>query len=105
MTEYRMAERLIRLKTRPTLSDYDDDYLQEVLITASDCFVDYCNREDDSERYDSIICQIAAVMITRLGVEGSGSASEGTMTRAWEGGDLPDDIRLRLNNYRKVTGV
>ena len=103
--EDRLDERLLRLKRRRTMADYPDDYLMLILEDASRAYQDYCNREDPGESADSIICEIATVWVNREGVEGSDSASEGTMSRTWAGGALPEDIQKRLKPFRKARGL
>jgi hypothetical protein len=102
----RINERLIRLKRRRLMADYDDDFLTLMIEDATRAFEDYCNRPDPGASADSIICEMATIMVNREGAEGSGSAEEGGgIKRTWEGGTLPEDILKRLKPFRLVKGL
>lgn len=103
MTEQDVQRRLARLRVQPTLPVKSDDYLMELLRRASESFCSYCNRDDPGERVDGLICRLATAWSNQEGAEGSTSASEGGISRAWEG--IPSDILREMKSYRKVLGL
>lgn len=95
--------RLARLKNQPLLSMKGDEYLMELLRRASESFESYCNRTDPGERVDGLICRLATAWSNQEGAEGSTSASEGGISRTWEG--VPTDIREEMTSYRRMKGI
>lgn len=87
------------------MEPYPDEFLELMLEDASQLCQDYCNREDMGEQWDSIVCELATILVNREGAEGSESASEGSLSRSWSGGNLPADLKIRLNNFRMAKGL
>ena len=92
-------ERLTRLRLRPQYSHLTDELLLAELEEAADVFEEYTNRPDPGEEADSVIVEIACIRLNMLGAEGSSSASEGDISRAWDA--LPETLRMRMDRWRR----
>ena len=100
------SERVQALLTYPTMADYEVDYLERMVMDSESYIQAYCNRTDtDGDEWDAPIVRLAVVLVNRLGAEGSVSASEGGISRSWDGGDIPSDIKTILKPRRLIVGL
>lgn len=90
-----------RLSVRPQYSTLPDEIRQQAVIEARDQFLDYTNRDTyPGERADSIVCDLAAAWINRLGWEGMSKAEDGDLHREI---NVTQDtaLALRMDAWRK----
>ncbi|WP_413506328.1 phage head-tail connector protein [Brochothrix thermosphacta] len=74
--------------------------LQVLLEDAEVAVRDYCNRTEMIDELKVYARQIAVIAYNRQGTEGETSRSEGGVSIAYAA-DIPSDIKLSLNKYRK----
>lgn len=94
-----MTDRLPKLKLRPQYSHLSDDLCLQILDEARADFEAYTNRPDPGEEADSVIIELACIKLNMLGAEGSSSASEGDVSRAWDA--IPESLKLRMDRWRR----
>lgn len=107
MASEHTLRRVGRIHTYPAFKKAGDDYVQLILEDALAYFLDYTHRgEDPGEVVDSLICDIARSMHTRMGAEGVKKAKDGELEREWsEQGGLDPLLLRRMKAYRLVVGV
>lgn len=104
MADDDLLRRLVRFKSKPSASGKSDVYLMAELTNALDAFLQYCHRTDDpGEPIDTLIVDIAVISVNMAGAEGSSSASEGGISRSWDG--MPSSLQSRINAWRLPVGL
>lgn len=91
--------RLVKLRMRPQYAHMHDDTLEMAIDTAVGTFESYTNRADPGTEADSVIIELACIVLNRLGGEGSSSATEGGVSRSWD--SLPESIRILMDRWRR----
>lgn len=96
-----------RMQAYPAFRTAKDEYITVLLEDALACFLDYTHRsEDPGEAVDSLICDIARSMHTRMGAEGVRKAKDGELEREWsEQGGLDPVLLRRMKAHRLVVGI
>lgn len=99
--------RVARIHQIPVFSNKSDETLAVYLEDALSVFLDYTHRSvDPGEPIDSLVCDIAKLVIVKEGGEGLKKAKDGEFEREWaiETG-LPSELTARMKMYRQVIGV
>lgn len=92
------------LKLRPGVSNFNDELLKDLI---SDSFNDVaeCINLTEGEEMPlgciSIIKDLVAIKINKLGSEGISSESHEGISQSFING-IPNDIKLKLRRYRKL---
>lgn len=84
--------------------EQNEQLLQQMLDDAEAEILDYCNRTDLKPIMYPLQRELAIIYYNRIGDEGASSKSEGGISVSYE---IPDNIKARLNQYRrlKIVGV
>lgn len=91
-----------KLKVR--LNEEDIALLEQLLEDAETEILDYCNREVLLPRMLGLQRELAVIYYNRLGSEGESSRSEGGVSVSYST-DIPENIKRRLNSYRRLKAV
>lgn len=91
-----------KLKIR--LNEEDTVLLEQLLEDAETEILDYCNREVLLPRMLGLQRELAVIYYNRLGSEGESSRSEGGVSVSYST-DIPENIKRRLNSYRRLKAV
>ncbi|WP_305153805.1 phage head-tail connector protein [uncultured Clostridium sp.] len=91
-----------KLKIR--LNEEDTALLEQLLEDAESEMLDYCNREELLPRMLGLQRELAIIYYNRLGSEGEASRSEGGVSVSYST-DIPENIKRRLNSYRRLKAV
>lgn len=91
-----------KLKVR--LNEEDTALLEQLLEDAETEILDYCNRDVLLPRMFGLKRELAIVYYNRLGSEGESSRSEGGVSVSYST-DIPENIKKRLNSYRRLKAV
>lgn len=94
-----MSDRLPMLRTRPQYGHLSDELCLQILREAALDFEAYTNRSDPGAEADSVILELACIKLNMLGAEGTTSASEGDISRAWD--TIPESLKLRMDRWRR----
>lgn len=107
MTTGHTLRRLDRLSKLPAFSGRGDEEMIVHLEDALAVFLDYTHRSvDPGEPVDSLICDIAKVLIAKDGAEGVKKAKDGEFEREWsDQTGIPPELTSRMRMYRQVVGV
>lgn len=100
MPETEPNARLTAIKVRPSYSHLPDELLTQLIREAVGDFEAYTMRPDPGDAVDGLIVEMACRKANMLGTEGAGTAKEADIMRSWD--YLSDDLRIRLDRYRKV---
>lgn len=92
-------DRLASLCLRPQYAHLSDELKQQVLEDAVRDFEAYTNRADPGAEADSVIVELACIRLNMMGAEGTSSATEGGVSRAWDA--LPENLRTRMDAWRR----
>lgn len=93
---------LEKLKIR--LPDATEAVLIQILDDAQSEILDYCNRDILLAKMEGLQRELATIYYNRQGSEGESSRSEGGVSVSYST-DIPDNIKHRLNNYRRLKVV
>lgn len=85
-------------------NENNETLLQQLLDDAEAEILDYCNRTELKPIMYPLQRELAIIFYNRKGDEGASSKSEGAISVSYE---IPDNIKSRLNQYRrlKIVGV
>jgi len=91
-------------KLQVRLKEEDTDLLEQLLEDAEAEILDYCNRDVLLPRMLGLQRELAIIYYNRLGSEGESSRSEGGVSVSYST-DIPENIKIRLNSYRRLKAV
>lgn len=78
------------------------DSIADVIIKdCEDAFKEHCHRDDIPDAACSLIVSMAVIRYNMIGNEGASSQSYSGVSESFIDG-LPDDLKKRLGNYRKL---
>ena len=96
---------LEKLKIRLEIKDTTQDELFNLVLEDAETeILDYCNRDVLLPRMLGLQRELAIVYYNRLGSEGESSRSEGGVSVSYST-DIPENIKRRLNSYRRLKAV
>lgn len=78
--------------------DMPDELITIYIERAEADILGYCNREDMPEGCESSLIELAAFYISRQGIEGTTSYSEGGLSYGYSEG-IPVNIRQRIQKF------
>lgn len=92
------------LKLRPGISNFSDELLKDLISDSFNDVAEYINLEAGEEMPTgciSIVKELVAVKINKLGAEGISSDSKEGISQSYIDG-IPNDIKFRLRRYRRL---
>lgn len=96
-----------KLKIRLEIDKADnskDSILEMMLEDAEGEILDYCNRAILLPKMESLQRTLAIIYYNRQGSEGESSRSEGGVAVSYSS-DIPENIKVRLNAFRRLKAV
>lgn len=94
---------LTRLKARLPDAAPSDDLLNELLYSAEQYILMYCNRSALTPALEEAQVRLALIYYNRMGIEGETSHAEGGVSRGIE--DLPTAVQHMLDDGRLIKAV
>lgn len=86
-----------------TVKASEEQHVDSLLEEAVDKLLDIIGRDELPVRLQSLAVKLAVIAYNMQGAEGESSRSEGGISRAFEA--LPEDDKMRLNNYPRKVGA
>jgi len=94
---------LEKLKRRLSGETFTDDLLLDLLNDAEFMILNYIGRDFLPKALEGAQVMLAAVLFSRLGMEGETRHNEGGIVRSADG--LPEEILMQIRPYRLVRTV
>lgn len=81
--------------------EISDTLAAAIMGDCEDAFKEHCHRDDVPDAAGSLIVSMAVIRYNRIGNEGASGQSYSGASESFVDG-LPDDLKRRLGNYRKL---